>query len=152
MKNPNKKIRGLSLRFLTFFFSLLVSVPAIIGQTNAAAITLGTATDYGLLVGTGQTATLAGGVAVTGNVGIGQNSTLNLSGINVIAGTVYEGSGVTTNNSGFTWATGGTVTQSMSTAISDANNASIAAGALTATAGLTGQGSAISLSNSPLTK
>ena len=64
---------------------------------------------------------------------------------------MYEGSGVTTNNSGFTWATGGTVTQSMSTAISDANNASIAAAALTATAGLTGQGSAISLSNSSLT-
>jgi hypothetical protein len=151
MKKPDKKTRRISLRFLAFSLSLLISILAVIGQANAAAITLGTATNYGLLVGAGQTATLAGSVAVTGNVGIGQNSTLNLSGINVIAGTMYEGSGVTTNNSGFTWATGGTVTQSMSTAISDANNASIAAAALTATAGLTGQGSAISLTNSSLT-
>ncbi len=152
MKNKYGKDANFLLRFLTFSLSLIVSFLAVVGPANAAALTLGTATNYGLLVGTGQTATLAGSVDVTGNVGIGQNSTLNLSGINVIAGTVYEGSGVSTNNGlGLTWATGGTVTQSMSTAVSDANNASIAAAALTATAGLTSQGSAISLTNSSLT-
>ncbi len=150
-ESPGKRSR-IPLRIGAFLLSTLVAYLAATGAADAAAITLGTATDYGLLVGTGQTATLAGNVAITGNVGIGQNSTLNLSGINVIAGTMYEGSGVTTNNGlGFTWATGGTVTQSMSAAISDAYNASAAAAALTATAGLAGQGSAIALTNSSLT-
>lgn len=152
MKIPNKIYWNFPFWILLISLFFPISCLSVIGTACAAPITLGTATNYGLLLGTGQTATLAGSVNVTGNVGIGQGSTLNLSGINVISGTVYEDTGVTTNYGlGLTLASGGTVTQSMSTAVSAANSASTAAAGLMATGGLTGQGGAISVTNSSLT-
>lgn len=118
---------------------------------HATAITLGTAANYGVLVGTGQTLNLAGGVSIAGNVGVGANSTVQTGGINVISGTAYEDSGVSNVNTGLTFVTGGTVTASMSGAISSALSASNAAAAATATAGLVDQGGSISVSGGSVT-
>jgi hypothetical protein len=114
-------------------------------------VTLGTASTYGVLVGSGDTLTLAGGFSESGNIGIGKNSTVNLSGNNSIAGNAYEDSGITTNYSGNTAIAGTVYTQSMATAISDATAASTAAAALTKTSGLVDQSGSISLSNSSVT-
>ena len=118
---------------------------------TSTPITLGAASTYGVLVGSGDTLTLAGGFNESGNIGIGKNSTANLSGNNAISGSAYEDSGVTTNYSGNTSISGSIVTQSMTTAISDANTAAAAATALTRTTGLVDQGGSISLNNSSLT-
>ena len=121
-------------------------------EAGATSVTLGTAANYGVLIGTGQTLDLNGSVAVSGNVGVGKSSTVDLSGINAISGTVYEDSGVSTSYGlGVTFVTGGTVTQSMSGAISDALNASTAAAALSATPGLVDQNGSISLSGGSIT-
>jgi hypothetical protein len=114
-------------------------------------VTLGTASTYGVLVGSGDTLTLAGGFSESGNIGIGKNSTVNLSGNNSIAGNAYEDSGITTNYSGNTAIAGAVYTQSMATAISDATAASTAAAALTKTSGLVDQSGSISLSGSSVT-
>ena len=118
---------------------------------TSTPITLGAASTYGVLVGSGDTLTLAGGFNESGNIGIGKNSTANLSGNNAISGSAYEDSGVTTNYSGNTSISGSIVTQSMTTAISDANTAAAAATALTRTTGLVDQGGSISLNNSSVT-
>jgi hypothetical protein len=118
---------------------------------NASAITLGTAANYGVLVGAGQTLDLNGGVGIAGNVGVGKNSSVQTSSINVVSGTVYEDSGVSTVNTGLTFVTGGTVTQSMSNAIGSALSASTAAGALAATSGLVSQGGSINISGGSVT-
>jgi hypothetical protein len=133
--------------FIAVMSALLIDRPA-----DAAAITLGAAANYGVLVGNGQTLDLNGGVAISGNVGVGANSSIQLSGINAISGTAYEDSGVSTSYGlGLTFVTGGTVTQSMSSAVSGALNASNAAAALAATGGLVDQGGSISLSGGSVT-
>jgi hypothetical protein len=120
-------------------------------RAEAGPITLGTAANYGVLVGTGQTLDLNGSLAIAGNVGVGANSSVQTSGINVISGTAYEDSGVSNVNTGLTFVTGGTVTQSMSGAISSALSASTAAAAMTATSGLVDQGGSISISGGSVT-
>jgi hypothetical protein len=121
-------------------------------SAQAAPITLGSAADYGLLVGSGQTLDLNGGVVIAGNVGIGANSSVQLSGINVVSGTAYEDSGVSTRYGfGLTFVTGGTVTASMANTVDSALAASNAAASLGATAGLTNQNGAISLNGQSLT-
>jgi hypothetical protein len=119
---------------------------------NAAPITLGTAANYGVLVGSGQTLDLNGSVAISGNVGVGSASSVQLSGINAVSGTAYEDSGVSTSYGlGLTFVTGGTVTASMASTVSSALAASNAAAALAATPGLTNQNGSISLSGQSLT-
>jgi hypothetical protein len=139
-------IPALCAFFIVIFCDLLVS-----RTIHAAPITLGTAANYGLLVGAGQTLDLNGSMAIAGNVGVGANSSVQTSGINVISGTAYEDSGVSNVNLGLTFVTGGTVTQSMSNAIGSALSASNAAAAMTATSGLVDQGGSISVSGGSVT-
>ena len=74
---------------IAVFAAFLLDRPA-----KAAPITLGTAANYGVLVGSGQTLALNGGVSIAGNVGVGSGSAVQLSGINAVSGTAYEDSGV----------------------------------------------------------
>ena len=73
---------------------------------DAAAITLGTAANYGVLVGTHETLTLNGGFNLSGNIGVSSGDTVTLAGNNAIGGTAYEDSSVTTNYSGNTSVSG----------------------------------------------
>lgn len=120
-------------------------------RAEAGAITLGTAANYGVLVGTGQTLALNGNLSITGNVGVGAYSATQSNGINYITGTVYEDSSVYNGGSGYTFVSGAVVTQSMSTAVGSALNASNAAAALTATSGLVDQGGSITISGGSVT-
>lgn len=130
----------------------ITAAATLAGAQDASAtstpITLGTATNYGLLNGAGDTLNLQGGFNLLSgsNIGVGANDTVNLSGNNSITGNAYEDSGVTTNYSGDTSITGGLYTQSMAQAISDAKSASTNAAALTATSGLADQGASITSS------
>ena len=117
---------------------------------GAATSTLGSAANYGLLLGTNETLTV-NGFTETGNVGIGAGDTINLSGNATVTGTAYEDSGITSSGGGKATISGGTVTQSMTSIISAAASASTAAGALTGTAGMVDQGGSISLNGSSLT-
>jgi len=144
------KIRDSSAELRIFLIALLIFL-APLGTADAAAITLGTAANYGVIVGSGQTLDLNGSVAISGNVGVGSNSSIQLSGINAISGTVYEDSGVSTSYSGLTFVTGGAVTQSMSSVVSSALSASTTAGALSGTAGLVDQGGSIALNGTSVT-
>ncbi len=142
-------------RVRTFAFAVATAVLCVFsGAREAAAtttpVTLGTASNYGILVGSGDTLTLTGGFNEAGNIGIGKNSTVNLTGNNAISGNAYEDSGITTNyTSGNTTVSGSIVTQSMTTAIADANTASNAAAAMTAN--LSVSGGKINLSSSSIT-
>jgi Ice-binding-like/PEP-CTERM motif len=131
--------------------ALAIAFSAGTASATSTPVTLGTASTYGVLVGSGDTLTLAGGYNQSGNIGVGKNSTVNLSGNNAISGNAYEDSGVTTNYSGNTAIAGTVYTQSMATAIADASNASTAAAALTKTTGLVDQSGSISLSGSSVT-
>jgi hypothetical protein len=120
------------------------------GNARAAPITLGSASTYGVLVGSGDTLKLTGGFNESGNIGVGKNSTVNLSGNNAISGNAYEDSGIsTTTGSGSTSVSGTIYTQSMTTVLSDATAASTAAKALSAN--LSVSGGAINLSGSSVT-
>lgn len=120
-------------------------------QAEAGAITLGTAANYGILVGTGQTLALNGSLSIAGDVGVGANGATQSNGVNFISGTAYEDSGVYNGGIGYSFVSGGVVTASMSSAISSAASASTAAGALTGTAGLVDQGGSISVSGGSVT-
>ena len=122
------------------------------GAKQAAAgtitpVTLGTASTYGLLIGTGETLTLNGGFKMTGNIGVGASDTVTLAGTNTITGTAYEDSNITTNYSGTTNVSGGTATQSMTSIISAAASASTAAKNDTTGSILSGYGSSISITS-----
>jgi hypothetical protein len=127
--------------------ALAIALSAGTASATTMPVTLGSASTYGVLVGSGDTLTLAGGYNQSGNIGVGKNSTVNLSGNNAISGNAYEDSGVTTNYSGNTAIAGTVYTQSMATAISDANSASTAAAALTKTSGLVDQSGSITLTS-----
>ena len=116
-------------------------------SASAAAITLGSASTYGVLLGNSQTMTFGGGFNLTGNLGLGTSSTLNISGSNAITGSAYIDGSYSRSGSGTATVSGGITTQSMSTAISNALTASTTAGAATATAGLTDQGGSISITS-----
>jgi hypothetical protein len=119
-------------------------------SAGAAPITLGTASDYGLLLGTNETLTV-NGLSVAGNVGVSANDKINLSGNTSVGGTAYMGSGVTYSGGGSVAISGGTVTQSMTSIVSAAASASTSAGALSATSGMVDQGGSISLNGSSVT-
>jgi hypothetical protein len=118
-------------------------------EASADAITLGSASTYGTLVGTGQTLSLGSGFNLTGDLGVGKKSAVTFSNTPTITGTEYKDNAVST--SGSASISGGVITQSMSTVVSDALNASTSAGALTGTAGLQNQGGSISLNGTSLT-
>jgi hypothetical protein len=133
----------------------LIAAALVLGIAGAATvraspITLGSASTYGVLVGSGDTLKLTGGFNESGNIGVGKNSTVNLSGNNAISGNAYEDSGITTTTGSGTTSVSGTIyTQSMTTVISDASAASTAAKALSAN--LSVSGGAINLSGSSMT-
>jgi hypothetical protein len=117
----------------------------------ASPITLGSAAAYGTLIGNNQKLTLGGGFNLNGDLGMGTTATVSISGTNAITGGAYIDGSYNRSGSGTATVSGGIYTQSMATTISDANNASIAAAALTGTVGLQNQGGQISLNNSSLT-
>jgi choice-of-anchor A domain-containing protein len=124
---------------------MLAACVATFGAVRAGAspITLGSATNYGILVGASDTFKVTGGLAVSGNLGLGNNDTLAKSGANSIGGNEYHDSSLTVTGGGLT-ISGTTVTQSMSSVISAAASASTSATALAATSGLVDQGKSIS--------
>jgi hypothetical protein len=133
-----------------FLFLTLCTIPMAM-RAEAGPITLGTAANYGVLVGTGQTLALNGSLSIAGNIGVGTNGATQSNGINFISGTAYEDSGVSNTGTGYSFVSGGVVTQSMSNAIGSALNASNAAAAMTATSGLVDQGGSISVSGGSVT-
>jgi hypothetical protein len=118
-------------------------------EASAAAITLGSASTYGTLVGTGQTLNLGSGFNLTGDLGVGKKSAVTFSNTPTITGNEYKDTAVST--SGNASISGSVVTQSMSTVIGDALNAATAAGGLASTAGLQNQGGSINLNGTSLT-
>jgi hypothetical protein len=58
---------------------------------HATAGTLGTASTYGILVGSNDKLAVGGGLTLTGDLGLGQNATAAISNTNnTIFGDVYE--------------------------------------------------------------
>jgi hypothetical protein len=143
------KFRVLSVRIAAVV--MLVACAAVFGAHSAGAspITLGTASNYGVLLGTGDTLKVTGGLNVAGNLGLGNNDTLNKGGSNAVSGTEYRDSSLTNSGGGTLAVSGGTVTQSMSSAISAAASASTAAGALSANLSVSGR--AINLNGTSMT-
>jgi choice-of-anchor A domain-containing protein len=122
-------------------------------RASAAAITLGTDANYGVVTGVGGSFVVGGGFKLTGNLGLGSGYNVQISGTNSQTGTTYydgTSGGGTWSNSG-TYTTAGSVNQSMTQVMSDAVTASTAAAAAKATAGLVDQGGSISLSGSSVT-
>jgi hypothetical protein len=124
-------------------------------RASAAAITLGTAANYGVVTGVGGSFVIGGGLKITGNVGLGSGYNVQISGANSESGTTYydytTGQGSYTVNSGGSFTQGGSVEQSMTQVMSDAVAATNAAAAATATAGLVDQGGSINLNGSSVT-
>jgi choice-of-anchor A domain-containing protein len=99
-----------------------------------------------VLVGAGDSLAVNGGFALTGNLGIGQGVAISRNGSgNAITGSAYLDSGYTVSGNSSISVSGGIYTASMNQAITDAASASTAAAGLTATAGLTYQGSSINV-------
>jgi hypothetical protein len=117
-------------------------------QATSTPITIGTASNYGVLTGIGETLNLAGGFKLTGNLGVAKGFNVINNGTNSVSGTAYydytapQG---TYSGSG-TLSDAATVNQSMSQPVADAAAATVNAAALTATAGLTDQGASITSS------
>jgi choice-of-anchor A domain-containing protein len=132
--------------------AILAACAATFGahSAGAAAITLGTASNYGVLLGASDTLKVTGALAVTGNLGLGNNDTLAKSGANSVSDNEYHDSKLTVTGGGLT-VSGSTVTQSMSSILTAAASASTSAAALTATAGMVDQGGSISLNGSSVT-
>ena len=55
-------------------------------SAGASPITLGTASNYGVLLGTGDTLKVTGGFNVAGNLGLGNSDTINKGGSNAVSG------------------------------------------------------------------
>jgi fibronectin-binding autotransporter adhesin len=121
--------------------ALLVGSP----QVNAAAITLGSASTYGVLLGNSQTLAMGGGFKLNGNIGLGTSDAITVAGSNTITGNAYTDGSYAYSGSGSVSVSGGITTQSMATAISNAYSASTTAGALSAN--LSVAGNAISLTS-----
>jgi hypothetical protein len=115
---------------------------------------LGSATGYGLLTGVGETVNIGGAFTLNGNLGLGAGYKVSISGNNTETGRTYYDT-----SQGGSWSDSGTyneqggssITQSMTSTLNAAITASTNAGNLYATAGLTSQGSAISLNGTSLT-
>jgi choice-of-anchor A domain-containing protein len=143
------RIEGRLVRTLTL--AVIVAAGMLTGASGAraAAITLGSAANYGVLIGANETLT-TNGLNVTGNIGVATNDKINLSGSISVYGNAYLDSGVTTSGAGSAYVSGSIVTQSMTSIISAAASASTSAGALAGTAGMTSQGGSISLNGSSM--
>jgi hypothetical protein len=121
----------------------LMLVAGHAGATSTP-ITLGTATNYGLLTGLGESTTIKGGFRLTGNLGLGAGYTFKISGTNSQTGTTYyDGSNGGSWTSNGTYTSAGSTNTSMSQPLADAIAASNNAAALAATAGLADQGGSI---------
>jgi len=107
-------------------------------QADAAAITLGTASTYGVLLGNSQTLSLGGGFNLNGNIGLGTSSNISVSGSNSVTGNAYIDGSYSYSGNGSVNVSGGITTQSMATAISNAYSASTTAGALSANLSVSG--------------
>jgi len=119
----------------------------IAGTLGAAAdpITLGSASTYGLLLGTNETLT-ANGFHVGGDLGLSASDKVNLSGYLTVSGNAYIDGTPSVSGGGSYSVSGSIVTQSMTAIDAAANSASINAGALTAN--LSVAGNAISVNSS----
>jgi choice-of-anchor A domain-containing protein len=134
-----------SLRAVTLASMAAAALTAGAHGAAAAAITLGSAANYGVLLGTNETLTV-NGLNVSGNIGIGTGDNINLTGNLAVGGTAYADSGVSVTGGGSYSASGGIVTQSMTSIISASAVASSNAGALAGTTGMIDQGGSISIS------
>jgi filamentous hemagglutinin len=123
----------------------------------AAPITLGSASTYGLLLGTNETLTANGlvikgnsnsgvGATTTGALGISASNSVNLSGSLTVTGNAYVDGTPNVTGGGSYSVSGSIITQSMTTIDAAANSASTTAGALTAN--LSVSGNAINVTNS----
>ena len=84
---------------------------------QATALTLGTASTYGVLVGAGDKLAIGGGLTVTGDLGFGQNTTVAISKTNnSISGDVYQDSTLNITGTGSVSVSGNIYTQSMAQA------------------------------------
>ncbi|HEX4505187.1 MAG TPA: collagen-binding domain-containing protein [Alphaproteobacteria bacterium] len=110
-----------------------------------APITLGSASSYGLLLGTNETLT-TNGLKVTGNLGLSASDKVALTGNLTVTGNAYIDGTPTVSGSGSYTVAGSIVTQSMTAIDAAANSASTTAGALTAN--LSVSGSAINVTSS----
>jgi hypothetical protein len=118
---------------------LLFGIAIVAAGLSAMRTASATVVDMGAAAGAKESLTFSGNLGLAGNLGIGQSSTVKFSGFhNQISGTEYKDSGV--SSSGSASITGGTVTQSMTSAINDAVSAANTAASLAATPGLTDQG------------
>ncbi len=145
----SSRIKVRLVRALILAGILAAGLPMGAPGARAAAITLGTAANYGVLLGNNETLTV-NGLNVAGNIGLSASDKVNLSGNLAVAGTAYVDSSVTSSGGGSYSISGGIITQSMSTIDAAANSASTSAGALTGTAGMTNQGGSISLNGSSM--
>jgi hypothetical protein len=131
------------------FVAAACSLTVLSGPARATStpITLGTATNYGVLTGLGETTTVNGGFRLTGNLGLGAGYIVRASGTNSQTGTTYyDGSnGGSWTNTG-TYTSAGSTNTSLSQPVADAIAASNNAAALSATAGLADQGGSITSS------
>ena len=132
---------GCKSRLARLLFGIAIVAAGLSAMRTASAtvVDMGDAANYGILTGAKESLTFSGNLGLAGNLGIGQSSTVKFSGFhNQISGTEYKDSGV--SSSGSASITGGTVTQSMTSAINDAVSAANTAASLAATPGLTDQG------------
>jgi hypothetical protein len=125
-----------------------------VGDASASPITLGSATGFGLLTGLGETVNIGGAFTLNGNLGLGAGYKVSIAGNNTETGRTYYD-----NSNGGSWSDSGTyneqggssVTQSMTSILNAASNASTNAGNLYATTGLTDQGGSISANGTSVT-
>lgn len=106
--------------------ALLLLAPTLARATSVP--TLGEAGNYTVFSLTGTAATITGGAGVAGTGAVGPSGSLNLNGGSYITGTVTRDPTATVTGFG-----GTIITSSLSSAVSDALNASAAYAAMTAT-------------------
>ena len=122
--------------------AIVVAVAAglLVSGTHGAAadpITLGSASTYGLLLGTNETLT-TNGLKVNGNLGLSASDKVTLTGNLTVTGNAYIDGTPTVSGSGSYSVAGSIVTQSMTAIDAAANSASTTAGALSANLSVSG--------------
>jgi hypothetical protein len=144
---------SLNHRFFLGGSAFFLAAFALNSAASATTVTLGTAASYGYFTGVNGATNLSGGFTVTGNAGVASGYNITASGTNTVTGTLYydytTGHGAYSNSGTFNQ--GGSVNTNLSQPVADATSAASNAAALSATAGLTDQGSSISVSGSSLT-
>lgn len=111
----------------------------VAGGHGAAAdpITLGSASTYGLLLGTNETLT-ANNLHVSGDIGVSSSDKVKLNGYLTVGGNAYLDGTPSVSGTGSYSVAGSTVTQSMTAIDAAAYSASTTAGALTANLSVSG--------------